>query len=117
MQAPFRITGHVFTGANVLVAQVREEGHTGRGEAAGVYYFGEDAASMLAQAESVREEIERGAGRERLRDLLPAGGARNALDCALWDLEAKRSGKTIWELTGIAPREVVTFETVGLDTP
>jgi L-alanine-DL-glutamate epimerase-like enolase superfamily enzyme len=117
LQAPFRITGRVFTGAHVLCVTIVEDGHTGRGEASGVYYFGEDAASMLAQAESVRRELVRGAGRERLRDLLPAGGARNAIDCALWDLEAKRSGKSIWELTGITPREVTTFETVGIDTP
>jgi L-alanine-DL-glutamate epimerase-like enolase superfamily enzyme len=117
MTAPFRITGHVFTGAHVLVVGLTEEGCTGQGEAAGVYYLGESAGSMLAQAESVRRELEQGADRKQLQALLPAGGARNAIDCALWDLEAKRSGRGIWELTGIAPREVITFETVGLDTP
>lgn len=117
MTAPFRITGHVFTGAHVLVASVTERGCTGRGEAAGVYYLGESAESMLAQAESVRRELERGADRAQLQALLPAGGARNAIDCALWDLEAKRSGRSVWERTGITPRDVITFETVGLDTP
>jgi L-alanine-DL-glutamate epimerase-like enolase superfamily enzyme len=72
---------------------------------------------MLAQARSVREALERGADRTELRDLLPAGGARNAIDCALWDLAAKREGKSIWELTGITPGEVVTFETVGIGSP
>jgi len=117
MQAPFRITGHVFTGAHVLYVELREGAHTGRGEASGVYYFGEDAPGMLAQAESVREALESGAEREDLRRLLPAGGARNAIDCALWDLEAKRSGRSIWELARIAANELTTFETVGLDTP
>jgi L-alanine-DL-glutamate epimerase-like enolase superfamily enzyme len=117
MTTPFRITGHVFTGAHVLVVGLTEDGCTGRGEGAGVYYLGESAGSMLAQAESVRRELEQGADRARLQALLPAGGARNAIDCALWDLEAKRSGRGIWELTGIVPRDVITFETVGLDAP
>jgi L-alanine-DL-glutamate epimerase-like enolase superfamily enzyme len=67
---------------------------------------------MLAQA-AVRG-LKRGGG--ELRGLLPAGGARNAIDCALWDLAAKRERQSIWELTGITPRETVTFETVGLGT-
>ena len=70
MTTPFRITGHVFTGAHVLVVGLTEEGCTGQGDAAGVYYLGESAGSMLAQAESVRRELEQGAdrcGRERSR--------------------------------------------------
>jgi len=117
LQFPFHITGHVFTGVQVLYARITENGASGHGEGAGVYYFSETGESMLAQAESVREALERGADREELRDLLPAGGARNAIDCALWDLAAKRAGKSIWELTGITPAETVTFETVGLGTP
>jgi L-Ala-D/L-Glu epimerase len=117
MTVPFRITGHVFTAAHVLVASITEDGHTGRGEAAGVYYLGETAASMLEQAKSIGPALERGIDREELQQLLPAGGARNAIDCALWDLEAKRSGRRIWELTGITPRKLTTFETVGLETP
>jgi L-alanine-DL-glutamate epimerase-like enolase superfamily enzyme len=116
MQFPFNITGHVFTGVEVLYVRISENGATGHGEGAGVYYFGENGASMLAQAEAVRATLERGAEREELRGLLPAGGARNAIDCALWDLAAKRAGRSIWELTGITPRETVTFETVGLGT-
>lgn len=117
MTVPFRITGHVFTGVHVLVASITEDGCTGRGEAAGVYYLGETPESMLAQAESIRQALEEGADRRRLQSLLPAGGARNAIDCALWDLEAKQSGRRIWELIGIEPRAVTTFETVGLGTP
>lgn len=49
--------------------------------------------------------------------LLPAGGARNAIDCALWDLEAKLSGQSIWDMTGIAPQKTQSFFTVGIDTP
>jgi len=117
MLTPFTITNHTFTGADVLFVQLTQDGATGRGEGAGIYYFGETGESMLAQAEQLRGALERGADRQELRRLLPAGGARNAIDCALWDLEAKLSGKSIWELTGIAPTKVVTFETVGIGPP
>jgi L-alanine-DL-glutamate epimerase-like enolase superfamily enzyme len=117
MHSPFTITGHVFTGAEILYAVIEEDGIRGQGEGTGVYYFGENGSSMLAQAESVKQALERGAGREELRELLPAGGARNAIDCALWDLEAKLQGKTIWELTGLTQNPVITFETVGLGSP
>src|ERR1700754_2260723 len=89
LKQTFRITGHALDTVNVLVVSVGLDGHVGRGEAAGVYYFGEDAPSMLRKIESVRGKIEAGLDREALQRLLPAGGARNALDCALWDLEAK----------------------------
>ena len=114
LRTPFNITGHVFEGVEILYVRITEGGCSGQGEGTGIYYFGENGESMLRQAESVRRELEQGADREALRALLPSGGARNAIDCALWDLEAKCQGKSIWELTGIAPREVVTFETVGL---
>lgn len=117
MHTPFNITGRVFTRAEILYVRISAGGVTGHGEGTGIYYFSEDGASMLAQAESVREALQSGAGRQELRQLLPSGGARNAIDCALWDYEAKRSGKSIWELTGITPTKVVTFETVGLGTP
>jgi L-Ala-D/L-Glu epimerase len=117
MQFPFSITGHVFTGVNVLHVRITENGAAGHGEGAGVYYFDESADSMLAQARSVREALERGADRAALRELLPAGGARNAIDCALWDLAAKREGKSIWALTGITPGEIITFQTVGIGSP
>jgi L-alanine-DL-glutamate epimerase-like enolase superfamily enzyme len=116
MKIPFRITGHVFTEARVLHVTIIENGRQGRGEASGIYYLDETPDSMLAQAESVRQALEQGADREALRGLLPAGGARNAIDCALWDLEAKLSGRSIWDLTGIQPRETITVNTVGIDT-
>jgi len=117
MRRPFVITGHTFTAANLLHATVSANGSTGQGEGAGVYYLGETGESMLAQAESVREAIESGAGRQELRELLPPGGARNALDCALWDLEAKERQKTIWELTGIDPKPAHSVFTIGIGTP
>src|SRR3546814_2611174 len=65
----------------------------GRGKGAGVYYLGDDIDHMLSEATRVREDIQRGATREELQHLLPPGGARNALDCAYWDLEAKQAGR------------------------
>ena len=117
MKVPFRITGHTFSRAQLLHAIITEDGVSGQGEAAGVYYLGETGESVLAQAESVRRELEQGADREQLRELLPAGGARNAIDCALWDLEAKRKGKSIWDLTGIQPGNTISINTVGIGTP
>ena len=116
-KAPFSITGHTFTEARVLVVSLHEQGKSGRGEATGVYYRGETADSLLAEAESIRKPLEQGLDRATLQSLLPAGGARNAIDCALWDLDAKLSGKSIWALTGIAPHTVITVNTVGIDTP
>lgn len=117
LRFPFTITAHVFTGVEALYVKIAESDHTGRGEASGVYYLGENGSSMLAQAEAARVAVEAGAGREELLSLLPAGGARNAIDCALWDLEAKQAGKRVWELADIVPKETSTFGTVGIDTP
>jgi L-alanine-DL-glutamate epimerase-like enolase superfamily enzyme len=114
---PFRITGYTFTDVDLLYVSIAENGSSGRGEAAGVYYLQETGESMLADVASVREAVEAGAGREELRELLPPGGARNALDCALWDLEAKRQNKTIWELTGIEPGLTRSVLTIGIGTP
>lgn len=118
MAAPFRITGYTFTSLDVVVVTLRTGGREGRGEAAGVYYFGDTPAGMAAQIEAVRPEIEAGVDRGSLRDLLPKGGARNAVDCALWDLEAKLTGRPVWELAGLQPpRRLVTVYTVGADRP
>ncbi len=118
LRQPFRITGSTWTHSRCIVVTLTNGGVSGRGEAQGVYYLGETAESMCAQVEAVAAEIERGIDRPALQDLLPPGGARNAVDCALWDLECKRSGKTIWDLTGIEPRPARTVYTIGIeDTP
>lgn len=115
---PFRITGHVFEATEVLVAELSDGEHVGRGEGTGVYYTGDDAANMLRQAESVRAAVEGGATREALQTLLPAGGARNALDCAYWALEARRTLQPVWALAGLdAPRPLHSTLTLGADTP
>lgn len=116
--APFRITGVTFVAFDSIVVELSNGSHVGRGEALGVYYLNETRASMLDQAEALRARIERGIDRTELQDLLPPGGVRNAIDCALWDLEAKSTGRTIWSLTGVAPKELHTVFTIGVeDTP
>lgn len=72
---------------------------------------------MLDQANSIKSQIENGCSRDELLKLLPPGGARNAVDCALWDLETKSLGKTIWESTGVIKKKIETVFTIGIDTP
>jgi L-alanine-DL-glutamate epimerase-like enolase superfamily enzyme len=118
LKRPFRISGHVFTETPVLYAELSDGVHRGRGEGCGVYYLGDDAAHMLAEAERVRDAIERGATREDLQTLLPPGGARNALDCAFWEWEAQRAGQPVWKLAGLeVPRPLRSTWTLGADTP
>ena len=113
---PFVITGHTWTHCDVLVVSITENGATGRGEATGVYYLDETAESICQQALGIQQQLEQGISREQLQSLLPAGGARNAIDCALWDLEAKKSGQSVSELTGIPSSPVKTVNTVTIDT-
>ncbi|MEH3121693.1 MAG: dipeptide epimerase [Sphingomonas phyllosphaerae] len=116
---PFRIAGYVFETAEVLVVTLDDGTHQGRGEGAGAYYLGDDLAKMLADVEAARAAVEAGPTREQLRALMPAGGARNAVDAALWELEARRSGTPVWRLAGLSgpPRPIVTTFTVSADTP
>jgi L-Ala-D/L-Glu epimerase len=114
---PFVITGYTFTDLHAVWVHLDEDGSTGRGEGVGMYYLGETPETMTAQLEAIRGEVESGATRVDIQTLLPPGGARNALDCAMWDVECKKSGKTIFELTGITPTPLTTVATVGIGTP
>lgn len=114
---PFVITGHTWTHCDVLVVSITANGVTGRGEATGVYYLNETAESLYQQVFGLQQKLEQGISREQLQSMLPAGGARNAIDCALWDLEAKASGQSIFELTGIPASPVNTVNTVTIDRP
>ncbi|MFN3834394.1 MAG: dipeptide epimerase [Glycocaulis sp.] len=118
LKTPFRITGHVMETVSLVVCTLRRGQHTGCGEATGVYYHAETGESMASQIEAVRTRIEAGITREALQDLLPAGGARNALDCAMWDLEASEAGEPVWKLAGLrAPSNLLTTFTLGADSP
>ncbi|MGD9265393.1 MAG: enolase C-terminal domain-like protein, partial [Lysobacterales bacterium] len=113
---PFRITGWEWTHSRHIVVTLMEDGVLGSGEAEGVFYCNEDAQSLFDQVHAVRAEIEKGISRQELQRLLPSGGARNAVDCAMWDLECKKAGKSIWQLTGIEPKPVTTVFTIGLES-
>jgi L-alanine-DL-glutamate epimerase-like enolase superfamily enzyme len=118
LKEPFRIAGHAFTQAEVIHVALRSDGVTGEGEASGVFYRNETPAGLVAQIEGVRLAIEAGIDRAALRELLPVGGARNAIDCALWDLESKQSGRSAWEIAGmLAADTIATTFTIGADTP
>jgi L-alanine-DL-glutamate epimerase-like enolase superfamily enzyme len=118
LKEPFRISGHTFLNVSLAIVELRQGAFRGRGEASGVYYFKEDAQSMGASIEAVRAEIEAGIDREALQRLLPLGGARNAVDCALWELDAQRSGWPVWMLAGVGePSPLVTTFTLSAESP
>jgi L-Ala-D/L-Glu epimerase len=118
LKAPFRIAGYTFTKTDVIIVELSDGPYRGRGEACGVYYFDETPERMVEALESRRRDIEAGLTLDDVQTLLPPGGARNALDCALWDLLSQREGKPVWEIAGIeriAP--LVSTFTVGADDP
>jgi L-Ala-D/L-Glu epimerase len=119
LKEPFHITGYTMVDTDVLVVTLTKDGHVGRGEASGVYYRqGDDVPAIKSQVEAVRARIEAGIDRDSLQQLLPVGGARNAIDCALWDLEAKLSGQPAWQIAGLErPKPLLTTFTVGANKP
>jgi L-alanine-DL-glutamate epimerase-like enolase superfamily enzyme len=115
---PFFITGHVFHASEIVVATLSDGEHVGRGEAAGVYYHGDTPKTLAAGIEAVRREVEAGITRDELARLLPPGGVRNALDSALWDLEASRAGRSVLDLAGVCPAHpLLTTCTVSAGEP
>lgn len=119
LREPFTITGSTMWDTDVVVVTLGKDGQLGRGEASGVaYHAGDDAPGMLRHIEAVRGKLEAGLDRGALQALLPPGGARNAVDCALWDLEAKLSGRPAWQMAGLEPpRPLLTTFTVGANGP
>jgi L-alanine-DL-glutamate epimerase-like enolase superfamily enzyme len=115
---PFRISGYVFKSMPSIVARIADRGAVGRGEAAGVYYLGDDQDRMLEMIEEARAVIESGLSRARLQELLPACGARNAIDCALWELESRMANIPVWKLAGVPePKPLITTFTLPADDP
>jgi L-alanine-DL-glutamate epimerase-like enolase superfamily enzyme len=100
------------------VVELEENGAVGRGECIGIDRYGESVDAISETIEQLRNELERGLGRADLAEMLPPGASRNALDCALWDLEAKSTGKRVWTLAGLGePRSLVTAFTLSIDSP
>jgi len=116
--APFRISRGVKTATDVVTVEIAADGHVGRGEGVPYPRYGETIESALAAVETVRGALEAGAGRAEVMALMPPSAARNAVDCALWDLEAKQAGTSVTALLGRPPvGPTPTALTVGLDTP
>jgi L-alanine-DL-glutamate epimerase-like enolase superfamily enzyme len=120
-EKPFRITGYEWTESEVLVVEARAGDLTGRGEALGVYYRDDTPERGKQQIEAVALAFDAAPDAAAIAELvaaLPAGAARNALDCALWDLRAKIERVPVWQLLGPqAPRPLRTTYTVGADDP
>jgi L-alanine-DL-glutamate epimerase-like enolase superfamily enzyme len=120
LKKPFAIARGTKTEAVVVVATItdRESGARGRGECVPYARYGETVDGVVAAIDGVRGAIESGAERAEVERQLPPGAARNALDCALWDLEAKASGRRVADLLGMAaPVAVPTAETIAIEPP
>lgn len=114
----FAISRGAKTEAVVVVAELSREGRRGRGECVPYPRYGESPDGVAAALEAMTPHIAAGLTRKGLQSAMPAGAARNALDCAFWDLEAKSSGRPAWQLAGLAaPRPLVTAYTLSLGTP
>jgi len=118
LKVPFRISRGVKREARLVRVEVEQGGKTGEGECCPYGRYGEDVKTVQAAIQTLGPEIEKGLSREDLQTLLPPGAARNAIDCALWDLEAKLTGVAVSDIIELsAPETFTTLRTVGIDTP
>lgn len=114
----FRISRGSRTEVNVVVVEISEDGVTGRGESVPYSRYRETVPGVMEVVESLRPELVDGMSREALQEALPPGAARNAIDCALWDLAAKKSGKPVWQLAELSqPQPATTAVTISVDAP
>lgn len=118
LHSPFVISRGTRNEAVVVVVEIEQDGIKGVGECTPYPRYGESVESVMAQIMTIIEPLEAGATREQLQSLLPAGAARNAVDCALWDLEARREGKPLSALVGVTlPEYIQTAQTVSIGSP
>ena len=116
LHMPFAITGQIRTVTETVRVTLTDGATTGRGEGVGVPYMGETAETMLDALMGVREAVEAGITLADVQALLPPSGARNALDCALWDLTLKKHGQTVWQHLKLAPKRLQTVYTIGIES-
>ena len=115
---PFTISRGSKTEAVVVTVELRDGSHCGHGECVPYARYGETPERVVAAIEATRPALRRGLDRVALQAALPAGAARNALDCAFWDLNAKQMGRRAYELAGLAaPKPLVTAYTISLAAP
>jgi len=118
LHTPFVIARGARSEAKVVVVEIQQDGVTGTGECTPYPRYGESIASVMAQVASIGEQLESGLTRDALQQLLPAGAARNAVDCALWDIEVRKAGRSLSNLVGSElASEVTTAQTVVIGTP
>ncbi len=118
LAAAFTISRGSKTEAVVVVVELHDGSHRGRGECVPYARYGETPDGVVAAIEAMRPALQRGLDRDALQNVMPAGAARNAVDCAFWDLNAKQAGRRVYELAGLAaPKPLVTAYTISLGTP
>jgi len=118
MDGVFTISRGSRTSSEVVTVTLDDGTYSGRGECVPYPRYGESVDGVLADIRSMTNDISAGLTRQQLQSAMPPGAARNALDCAFWDLAAKREGARVWELLDLpAPDGLITAFTIGLDTP
>ena len=117
LKRPFIISTGARTHQPWLSVRLSDGPHSGRGAATGIAYLGATPESMRDEIEGARSQIEQGLTRPDLAEVLPVGGARSALDAALWDLDAARSGTTVARALGLSPKPIASAFTIVLDSP
>lgn len=114
----FRISRGSQTEIIVVTAEIQEGSMMGRGECRPYARYGETPESVMAAIEAIRQDLQEGLERDQLGNYLAPGAARNAVDCALWDLAAKRAGQPVWKLAGLPPPQpLITAYTLSVDSP
>lgn len=117
LHTPFVIARSTRVDSTVIVVRITEDGKTGWGESCPTPHYGESAESVMEQIKSIAPKMEQGLSRAELQDAMAPGAGRNAIDCAMWDLEAKQKGKTIAELMGHEwPENLQSVETISIGT-
>lgn len=126
-EEPFAISRGIEDNFDVVVVELEQNGFKAWGEATPTEHYNESISQTESLIEDFRNRIENGISRTELQQEMPKGAARNAVDCALWDLEAKHAGKRVWQLpdisqhlgaeTGSVPGNVTTVYSLGVDTP
>ena len=117
LKKAFRISREVKDRVPLIMVTIAEDGLIGRGEGAGMRYKGENIQRLEADATAMMATVEAGASRDDLQHDFKQGGAMNAVDCALWDLECKKAGRSIWDILDRQPHSVSTVYTIGIDEP
>ena len=115
LAAPFVIAHETYLHADVIVATLSCDGAVGRGECTPTAFYGESVDGVMKTVRELLARLARGESWDRIHDRVPAGAARNAVDCAFWDLRAKLAKRRVWELAGVpAPGRVRTAQTISV---